>query len=306
MLTRSVLIYLSRHEGLKDFAARFQLFKKLTTRFVAGETIDEAVAFIRELNADGCSASFDHLNESVANPAEAEQEVAEYLQILSRIDETGINSNVSIKLTQFGLDLGPELAYKNARAVVADAARRGNFVRVDMEASSVTQLTIDIFKRLRAEFELNDVGIVLQSYLRRTYADAQELVQLPARIRICKGAYNEPPEAAFPDKKDVDENYVRVMQLLLSSGIYHGIATHDPKMIEATIEFSKKQGIPKEAFEFQMLYGVRRDLQRQLAKGGYNIRVYVPYGKHWYPYFMRRLAERPANIWFVFKNLFKG
>ena len=306
MLTRSVLIYLSRHEGLKDFAARFQLFKKLTTRFVAGETIDEAVAFIRELNADGCSASFDHLNESVANPAEAEQEVAEYLQVLSSIDETGINSNASIKLTQFGLELDPELAYKNARAVVAEGARRGTFVRVDMEASSVTQVTIDIFKRLRAEFELNDVGIVLQSYLRRTYADAQELVKLPARIRICKGAYNEPPEVAFPDKKDVDENYVRVMQLLLSSGIYHGIATHDPKMIEATVEFSKKEGIPKEAFEFQMLYGVRRDLQRQLAKGGYNIRVYVPYGKHWYPYFMRRLAERPANIWFVFKNLFKG
>ena len=306
MLTRSALIYLSRHEGLKDFAARFQLFKKLTTRFVAGETIDEAVAFIRDLNADGCSASFDHLNESVANPAEAEQEVAEYLQILSRIDEMVINSNVSIKLTQFGLELDPELAYKNARAVVEDAARRGNFVRVDMEASSVTQSTIDIFKRLRAEFELNDVGIVLQSYLRRTYADAQELVKLPARIRICKGAYNEPPEVAFPDKKDVDENYVRVMQLLLSSGIYHGIATHDPKMIEATVEFSRKEGIPKETFEFQMLYGVRRDLQRQLAKDGYNMRVYVPYGNHWYPYFMRRLAERPANIWFVFKNLFKG
>ena len=306
MLTRSALIYLSRHEGLKDFAARFQLFKKLTTRFVAGETIDEAVAFIRELNADGCSASFDHLNESVANAAEADQEVAEYLQVLSSIDETGINSNASIKLTQFGLELDPELAYKNARAVVADGARRGTFVRVDMEASSVTQVTIDIFKRLRAEFELNDVGIVLQSYLRRTYADAQELVKLPARIRICKGAYNEPPEVAFPDKKDVDENYVRVMQLLLSSGTYHGIATHDPKMIEATIEFSKKEGIPKEAFEFQMLYGVRRDLQRQLAQDGYNMRVYVPYGKHWYPYFMRRLAERPANIWFVLKNLFKG
>jgi len=306
MLTRSALIYLSRHEGLKDFAARFRLFQKLTTRFVAGETIDEAVAFIRELNAEGCSASFDHLNESVANPAEAEGELAEYLQILSRIDETGINSNVSIKLTQFGLELDPELAYRNARAVVADAARRGNFVRVDMEASTVTQVTIDIFKRLRAEFELNDVGIVLQSYLRRTYADAQELVKLPARVRICKGAYNEPPEVAFPDKRDVDQNYVRVMQLLLSSGTYHGIATHDPKMIEATVEFSKREGIPKEAFEFQMLYGVRRDLQRQLAKDGYNMRVYVPYGKHWYPYFMRRLAERPANIWFVFKNLFKG
>ncbi|MGI9068441.1 MAG: proline dehydrogenase family protein [Pyrinomonadaceae bacterium] len=306
MLTRGALIYLSRHEGLKEFAAHFRLFKKLTTRFVAGETIDEAVAAIRELNAEGCTASFDHLQESVDSPAEADAEVKEYLEILARIDETGIKSNVSIKLTQFGLELDPELAYKNARVVVADAARRGNFVRVDMEASGVTQVTVDIFKRLRAEFGLNDVGIVLQSYLRRTYDDAQELVRLPARIRICKGAYNEPPEVAFPDKKDVDENYIRVMQLLLSSGIYHGIATHDPKMIDAAVEFAKREGIGKEAFEFQMLYGVRRDLQRQLAKDGYNMRVYVPYGKHWYPYFMRRLAERPANIWFVLKNLFKG
>jgi proline dehydrogenase len=175
-----------------------------------------------------------------------------------------------------------------------------------MEASNVTEVTIDIFKRLRAEFGLNDVGIVLQSYLRRTYNDAQDLLKLPARIRICKGAYNEPQEVAFPDKKDVDKNYIRVMQLLLSSGVYHGIATHDQRMIDATIDFAQRNGVAKESFEFQMLYGVRRDLQRQLAKNGYNMRVYVPYGKHWYPYFMRRLAERPANIWFVLKNLFKG
>jgi proline dehydrogenase len=175
-----------------------------------------------------------------------------------------------------------------------------------MESSHVTQVTIDIFKRLRAEFGLNDVGIVLQSCLRRTMDDARDLVELPARIRICKGAYLEPPEVAFPEKKDTDDNYVRVMQLLLSSGTYHGIATHDPKMIESTIQYAQREGIGKEAFEFQMLYGVRRDLQRQLAKDGYNMRVYVPYGKHWYPYFMRRLAERPANIWFVMKNLLKG
>jgi proline dehydrogenase len=306
MLTKSVLIYLSRKEGLKEFAARFRLFKKLTTRFVAGETIEEAVAAIRELNAAGCTASFDHLQESVANPSEAEAEVKEYLEILERIDQTGIRSNVSIKLTQFGLELDPELAYRNARTIVADAARRGNFVRVDMEASKVTQVTIDIFQRLRAEFGLNDVGIVLQSCLRRTLDDARELVKLPARIRICKGAYLEPPEVAFPDKKDTDENYVKVMQLLVSSGIYHGIATHDPKMIDATIQYAEREGISKDAFEFQMLYGVRRDLQHQLAKDGYNMRVYVPYGKHWYPYFMRRLAERPANVWFVLKNLFKG
>ena len=306
MLTRNALLYLSRREGLKDFATRFRLFKKMTTRFVAGEDIEEAIATIREINEKGCTASFDHLNESVANASETEDEVREYLGILSRIDDTGISSNVSIKLTQFGLEIDPELAYKNARRIVEDAARRGNFVRVDMEASHVTQVTIDIFKRLRSEFGLNDVGIVLQSYLRRTFDDVQDILKIPARIRICKGAYNEPPEVAFPDKKDVDENYVRVMKTLLSSGVYHGIATHDPKMIEATIEYAQREGIGKEAFEFQMLYGVRRDLQVQLAKDGYNMRVYVPYGKHWYPYFMRRLAERPANIWFVLKNIFKG
>src|SRR5436190_4492041 len=305
MLTRSALIYLSSQERLKEFATRFKLFKKLTTRFIAGENINEAIAAIRHLNARGCSASFDHLNESVTSTAETEAEVCEYLDVLARIDESGIDSNVSIKLTQFGLEIDPELAYQNARRVVEDAARRGNFVRIDMEGSNVTQATIDVFKRLRAEFGLNDVGIVVQSYLYRTMDDVRDLMKIPARIRLCKGAYNEPPEVAYPDKKDVDDNYVRVMQLLLSSGVYHGIATHDPKMIDATISFAKIEGISKEAFEFQMLYGVRRDLQDQLAHDGYNMRVYVPYGKHWYPYFMRRLAERPANVWFVLKNLLK-
>ncbi len=306
MITKSALIWLSRHEVFKDFATRFKLFKKLTTRFVAGDTIEEVIPLIREMNAENCTASFDHLNESVGSTAEAEQEVVEYSNILAKIEETRIRSNVSIKLTQFGLGIDPELAYQNARKVVEEAHRRGNFVRVDMEDSSVTQPTIDIFKRLRGEFGLDTVGIVLQSYLYRTLADAQELVKLPARIRICKGAYNEPPEVAFPDKKNVDANYVKVMQLLLSSGIYHGIATHDPKMIDATIDFATREGIGKEKYEFQMLYGVRRDLQRQLSRDGFNVRIYVPYGKHWYPYFMRRLAERPANIWFVLKNLAKG
>jgi proline dehydrogenase len=306
MVTRSALIYLSEHQGLKDVAAKFRPFKKLTTRFVAGETIEETAPVIRAINSEGCTASFDHLNESVSSSEETQAEVKEYLKILSTIDEFDLRSNVSIKLSQFGLQIDPELAYNNARVVVAEAARRGNFVRIDMEGSNVTQVTIDIFKRLREEFGLNDVGIVLQSYLRRTYDDAVDLLKLPARIRICKGAYNEPPEVAFPDKKDTDKNYVRVMQLLLTSGYYHGIATHDPKMIQATIDFTQRESIGKETFEFQMLFGVRRDLQRQLAKDGYNVRVYVPYGKHWYPYFMRRLAERPANIWFVMKNLLKG
>ena len=306
MITRNALLWLSQQEGLKDFATSFRFFKKLTTRFVAGDTIDETVPLIQQINTEHCTASFDHLNESVGSAAEADKEVEEYLNILAKIDETRIRSNVSIKLTQFGLGLDPELAYRNARRVVAEAHRRGNFVRVDMEDSNVTQVTIDIFKRLRAEFDLNTVGIVLQSYLYRTYQDAQELVKLPARIRICKGAYSEPAEVAFPEKKDVDANYIKVMQLLLASGVYHGIATHDPKMIDATINFATREGIGKEKFEFQMLYGIRRDLQRQLSRDGFNVRIYVPYGKHWYPYFMRRLAERPANVWFVLKNLAKG
>jgi proline dehydrogenase len=306
MVTRNALLFLSRREGLKDFATRFAPFKKMTTRFVAGENIDETVEAIRELNRLGCTASFDHLNESVTSVPETEAEVREYLKILARIDEAGIKSNVSIKLTQFGLGIDAELAYRNARAVVEEAARRGNFVRVDMEDSPVTQITLDIFRRLRAEFDLNTVGIVVQSYLRRTESDVRELLKIPARIRLCKGAYNEPPEVAFPDKAEVDANYVRCMKLLLPSGVYHGIATHDERMIEATVNFAERERLPKGAFEFQMLYGVRRDLQVKLAREGYPVRVYVPYGRHWYPYFMRRLAERPANVWFVLKNMVKG
>jgi proline dehydrogenase len=306
MVARSTLLFLARQEGLKDFATRFKPFKKMTTRFVAGEEIETTISAIRDLNAIGCTATFDHLNESVTSVAETEAEVHEYKKILARIDETGIKSNVSIKLTQFGLGVDPELAYRNARAVVEEAARRRNFVRIDMEDSPVTQVTLDIFKRLRAEFDLDTVGIVLQSYLRRTHDDVQDILKIPARIRLCKGAYNEPPEVAFPDKREVDENYVRCMKLLLSSGVYHGIATHDERMIEATKDYARQQAIGKDKFEFQMLYGVRRDLQEQLAREGYRMRVYVPYGKTWYPYFMRRLAERPANVWFVLKNLFKG
>ena len=305
MLTRSALIYLSRQEGLKEFATRFAPFRKITRRFIAGENIDEAVAAISEINSRGCTASFDHLNESVGNTVETEAEVNEYLNVLARIDESGIDSNVSIKLTQFGLEIDPELTYRNARRVVEDAAQRRNFVRIDMEGSNLTQATINICKRLRAEFGLNDVGIVLQSYLYRTADDARNLLKIPARIRLCKGAYDEPPEVAYPEKKDVDNNFVRVMQMLLTSGVYHGIATHDPKMIDAMIDFANREGIGKDAFEFQMLFGIRRDLQNQLAGDGYGMRVYVQYGKSWYPYFMRRLAERPANIWFVMKNLWK-
>src|SRR5947199_719374 len=213
MLTRSALIYLSRQEGLKEFATRFAPFRKITRRFIAGEDIDEAVAAIRGVNARGCTASFDHLNESVTSTAETEAEVREYLDVLARIDESGIDSNVSIKLTQFGLEIDRELAYQNAHRVVADAARRGNFVRIDMEGSNLTQATIDVFKRLRAEFGLNDVGIVLQSYLYRTMDDARDLLKIPTRIRSCKGAYDEPPEVPFPQKKTEDNTYLQVIKL---------------------------------------------------------------------------------------------
>src|SRR5687767_56524 len=222
MVARSTLLYLARQEGLKDFATRFKPFQRMTARFVAGEDIETTVRAIRDLNAHGCAATFDHLNEGVTTAAETEGEVREYKRILAAIDETGIKSNVSIKLTQFGLAFDPELAYRNARAIVEEAARRGNFVRVDMEDSPVTQVTLDIFRRLRSEFDLNSVGIVLQSYLRRTEQDTRDMLAIPARIRLCKGAYNEPPEVAFPDKKDVDENYVRCMKVLLASGTYHG------------------------------------------------------------------------------------
>ena len=304
MITRTALLYLSRQDGLKDLLTRFDAFRRITGRFIAGENIDHAMAAIRDLNAVGITASFDHLGESITSEAEAEQEVREYLRVLGRIEDAGINSNVSVKLTQLGLDIDEDLCYRNARRIVEEAARRSNFVRLDMEDTPRTDATLRVFRRLRAEFD--QVGAVIQSYLYRSEADVADLLRLGARIRLCKGAYDEPPTAAFPEKRDVDANFVKLMRQLLKSGIYHGIATHDEAMIAATKEFAAREGVPREAFEFQMLYGVRRDLQHQLIKEGYRMRTYVPYGEYWYPYFMRRLAERPANIWFVFKNLIKG
>ena len=304
MITRTALLYLSRQDGLKDLLTRFDALRRITNRFIAGENIDDAMAAIRDLNAVGITASFDHLGESITSEAEAEQEVREYLRVLGRIEDAGINSNVSVKLTQLGLDIDEDLCYRNARRIVEEAARRSNFVRLDMEDTPRVDATLRVFRRLRAEFD--EVGAVIQSYLYRSEADVAELLRLGARIRLCKGAYDEPPTAAFPKKRDVDTNFVKLMRQLLKSGIYHGIATHDEAMIAATKEFAAREGVPREAFEFQMLYGVRRDLQHKLIKEGYRMRTYVPYGEYWYPYFMRRLAERPANIWFVLRNLLKG
>jgi proline dehydrogenase len=305
-LSRSALLFLSRRERLKDVATRVGPLRELASRFIAGETLEAAVDAVKALNAQGLMASFDHLNEAVSHESETRDEVREYRRLLARIDAMGVRANVSLKLTQCGLLFDRRLALENARAVVGEAAARGSFVRVDMEESAVTQATLDTVRALHAEFGEERVGAVLQSYLRRTEADARALCAERVRIRLCKGAYLEGPEVAFQDKRDVDANFLRVMRVLLDSGVYHGIATHDERMIDATLDYAAKQRLPQRAFEFQLLYGIRRDLQVRLAKAGFPVRIYVPYGKHWYPYFMRRLAERPANLWFVLKNLVKG
>ena len=301
---KSIFLYLSTSERFKKFLTRFQSFNNVTRRFVAGEELADAVDAIRRLNRQGISASFDHLGESITSEVETRKEVSEYLRVLDSIQESGLDSNVSIKLTQLGLDVSQDLCYVNTRTIVEAALRYNNFVRIDMEDSTKTDATLQVFKRLRADFE--NVGIVIQAYLYRSEKDTEELLKLGARIRLCKGAYKEPPSVAFPKKADVDANYVKLTKLLLTSGSYHGIATHDENMIAATTQFAKERTISPDRFEFQMLYGIRRDLQEKLVRDGYRMRVYVPYGRYWYPYFMRRLAERPANVWFVLRNMIKG
>ena len=307
-LSRQALLFLARQEGLKDAAVKVPPLRKVSRRFVAGETVEHAEDAVRELNAKGLTASFDHLQETVRTEAETRAEVAEYQALLARLDAAGAKANVSLKLTQCGLLFDKALAVQNARAIVGEAARRGSFVRIDMEDSSVTQVTLDIVRELVREFGPAHVGAVLQSYLRRTEEDARALAGEGIRVRLCKGAYLEGPDVAFQDKAEVDASFVRCMQVLLDSapGVYHGIATHDEAMIRATLDHARSKGLASDAYEFQMLYGVRRDLQEQLAREGHPVRVYVPYGQSWYPYFMRRLAERPANVWFVMKNFLKG
>lgn len=304
MISRNVLLFLSQRHSLKHVFANVPGFKQVTRRFIAGENIEDAIVEIKALNKLGVTATFDHLGESTTSRAEAEADVTEYIHVLGRIQETGVDSNVSVKLTQLGLDIDEAYCLENTRRIVAEAHKRGNFVRIDMEDTPKTDATLRIFKQLFHEF--GNVGIVLQSYLYRTEKDLDVVLAMGARVRLCKGAYNEPAEVAFPEKADVDDNYIKLMQKLLKSGIYHGIATHDRRMIRATQEFAAREGIGKDKFEFQMLYGVSRELMIQLAQEGFRVRTYVPYGEFWYPYFMRRLAERPANVWFVVKSLFRG
>ena len=299
-MLKSTFLYLSKSEGFKNFLTRFKSFNNVTRRFVAGEDLPDAVEAIRQLNRKNISASFDHLGESITSEAATRIEVDEYVRVLDSIEENKLNSNVSVKLTQLGLDIGLDVCYANTRRIVEAALRYNNFVRIDMEDSSKTEGTLEVFRRLRSEFD--NVGIVVQAYLYRTEKDIEDLLKIGARIRLCKGAYKEPPSVAFANKSDVDANFVKLTRILLSSGIYHGIATHDENMVNAAREFADADGISKAKFEFQMLYGIRRDLQEQLVQQGYRMRVYVPYGRYWYPYFMRRLAERPANVWFVLRN----
>lgn len=304
-MLRAVFLWLSEQPRIFRFVRKNRLARKLASRFVAGETVDEAMATVRELNASNLSASLDLLGESVLHAEEAQRACRTYLDLLERIHDAHANANVSVKLTQMGLDIDEQLCVGNMRAIIGKSKEYDSFVRVDMEQSSYTAKTLQLFTDVfHPEFG-NAVGVVLQSYLRRTEADVDAMIVLRARVRLCKGAYKEPEDVAFPKKSDVDANYVACMERLLERGNYPGIATHDVKIIEHAKAFAKKQGISPERFEFQMLYGVRRDLQYRLRREGYNMRVYVPFGTHWYPYLMRRLAERPANIAFITANILK-
>lgn len=300
---RSTLLYLSNQPRVFRFVRNNRLAKSFARRFVAGERLDEAVNAVRALNAKGISASLDLLGESVHNEQEARAARDEYLAILDRINSEGLDCNVSVKLTAMGLDISEELCVSIMRDILERAQRYGTFVRVDMESSAYTERTLRLFEdRLYPGFKQH-VGIVLQSYLYRTFADIERAVALKCRVRLCKGAYKEPAAVAYPDKKDVDANYVKCIHTLLEQGTYPAIATHDPALVAEVRRFVAERGIANDRFEFQMLYGVRRDLQEQLVRDGFRMRVYVPFGTQWYPYLMRRLAERPANVAFITGNV---
>ena len=304
-MLRSSLLYLSRQQRIFDFVKNVGFARKMASRFVAGETITTALAAVEQLNAKGITASLDLLGESVASEAEARETGRQYLEILDRIEQKKLQANVSVKLTALGQDISDDLGLEVVRQVLERAKQYKSFVRLDMESSAYTDRTLDTFEqKLYPDFREN-VGVVLQSSLRRTLDDVDRANRLQCRVRICKGAYLEPATVAFPDKADVDRNYVEAMHRLMEHGNYPGIATHDEVIIAEAKRFAKERGISADRFEFQMLFGVRRDLQEQLVKEGYRIRCYVPFGSQWYPYLMRRLAERPANIAFMAGNIVK-
>jgi proline dehydrogenase len=304
-MLRKTFLYLSEQKTLREFAVKNPLARRFASRFVAGETLDTAVAAVRELNGRGISASLDVLGESVTAVDEARASAAMVVETQERIAAERLDCNVSVKLSQMGLDLDPGLCAENMRRILERGRDLGMFVRIDMESSAHTQRTLDLFEHEFLPVHGDRVGIVLQSYLRRTAADVDRLIGVRARVRLCKGAYDEPAAVAFPAKADVDRSYAELMERLLERGNHPAVATHDPALIVHARQFVAARGIAPERFEFQMLYGVRRDLQEELQQAGYRVRVYVPFGTHWYPYFMRRLAERPANIAFIMGNVVK-
>src|SRR5213078_1645584 len=304
-MLRTGLLWLSEQPRLFSIIRGNGLARRLASRFVAGETVEAAVAALTHLNAAGIRASLDLLGESVAGAGEARAARDTYLETLDRIRRAGADANVSVKLTQMGLAIDERLCVQNLRAIIAQARDDRSFVRIDMEQSEYTERTLQLFReKFHPEFG-NAVGVVLQSYLRRTEQDVEQVIALGARVRLCKGAYQEPDTVAFPDKRDVDATYVRCMQRLMLKGTYPGFATHDARIIERAKAFARDKGIQPTRFEFQMLYGVRRDLQLGLRRQGYNLRVYVAFGTQWYPYLMRRLAERPANVAFLVGNMLR-
>ncbi len=307
---RLILIYLSHAGWARQLISGLPIARRVARRFVAGETIDEAMAATQALNARELMVTLDYLGESVTDEAVANDCRDEILGILDRIEAAGLDANVSVKLSQLGLRIHPDIALENMRQILERAQRYDNRVRIDMEESELVDKTLDIYRTLRDEMGYPNVGVVIQSYLYRSERDVTRLIDEGAWVRLCKGAYAEPPEIAFSHKADTDANYVKLTQMMLgeearANGVYLGIATHDEDMINAALDFAESQGISPDEYEFQMLYGIRRDLQDSLVSQGYRVRTYVPYGTAWYPYFVRRLAERPANMWFFISNLFK-
>jgi proline dehydrogenase len=303
-MLRSLLLYLSAQESPKLFLTTHAVGRRLARRFIAGEDSDDAIRVVRQLNDAGFSVTLDHLGESVREGGAAEEAFRVYLDLLDRLAAEKLNSHVSVKLTQLGLEIDDDGARRRLEAISARAAQYGNFVRIDMESSAYTEKILRLFREVNAPRET--LGVALQAYLYRTEKDAAALLKLGARLRLVKGAYKEPPDIAFPRKSDVDRNFLKLAEKLLSSGIYHAIATHDPHMIAGALAVARARGLSRDQFEFQMLYGIRRKLQRELLRRGWRVRIYVPYGKQWYPYFMRRLAERPANLVFLLRNLFRN
>jgi proline dehydrogenase len=303
---RSALIALSQNKPLRSFAEQSRMGQKMSGRFIAGMHVSDALRVAETLNREGIPVSLDSLGENVSTEDGARRAADIYHQLLDAIQQRGLQANVSVKLTQIGMNISPVIARQITSELVDHAAATGNFLRVDMEGSDLTQATIDMTREIHAmPNHAGHIGTVLQSYLYRCEEDVLLLMADRIRIRLCKGAYKEPPSVAFPEKADVDANYLKLTKILLTSGVYHGLATHDEAIIRTTKMFVEQEGIDKRSFEFQMLHGVRRDLQTSLAKEGYGMRVYVPFGTEWYPYFMRRLAERPANVLFIAKNLWK-